>query len=97
MSHDVIILGAGPGPVPNAALAAAESGLRVALFDQQPEAGGQVWRAPLPGLSMPSSPELSSGDALRARLAASAVECRLGRTVWSVGSHFRRRCGGTGR
>ncbi|WP_332117464.1 FAD-dependent oxidoreductase [Azorhizobium caulinodans] len=88
MSHDVIILGAGPAGA-NAALAAAESGLRVALFDQQPEAGGQVWRAPLPGLSMPSSPELSSGDALRARLAASAVECRLGRTVWSVGSHFR--------
>ncbi|GGF89761.1 oxidase [Azorhizobium oxalatiphilum] len=88
MSHDVIILGAGPAGA-NAALAAAETGLKVALFDQQPEAGGQVWRAPLPGLALPASPEKAGGDALRARLAASSVDLRLGRTVWSVGAHFR--------
>ncbi|WP_029002969.1 NAD(P)/FAD-dependent oxidoreductase [Azorhizobium doebereinerae] len=88
MTHDVIVLGAGPAGA-NAALAAAEAGLKVVLFEQQPAAGGQVWRAPLPGLRMPSSPEKDSGDALRARLAASAVEIRFGRTVWSVGQHFR--------
>ena len=88
MTHDVIVLGAGPAGV-NAALAAAEAGLKVVLFDQQAQAGGQVWRAPLPGLHMPPSPELASGDALRARLGGTAVECRFGRTIWSVGGHFR--------
>ena len=88
MTHDVIVLGAGPAGV-NAALAAAEAGLKVVLFDQQAQAGGQVWRAPLPGLQMPPSPELASGDALRARLSGTAVDCRFGRTIWSVGGHFR--------
>ena len=88
MTHDVIVLGAGPAGV-NAALAAAGAGLRVVLFDQQAQAGGQVWRAPLPGLHMPPSPELASGDALRARLGGTTVECRFGRTIWSVGGHFR--------
>ncbi|MGU3496658.1 FAD-dependent oxidoreductase [Xanthobacteraceae bacterium A53D] len=85
---DVIVLGAGPAGT-NAALAAAEAGLRVVLLDQQPAAGGQVWRAPLPGLAMPASPEKADGDALRARLAASTIAFRPGRTIWSVGAQFR--------
>lgn len=88
MSCDVIVLGAGPAGA-NAALAAAGAGLKVVLFDQQPEAGGQVWRAPLPGAGVPASPEQASGDALRARLSASNIDCRFGRTVWSVGRDFR--------
>ncbi|MDE1568864.1 NAD(P)/FAD-dependent oxidoreductase [Aquabacter sediminis] len=88
MSHDLIVLGAGPAGG-NAALSAAEAGLKVVLFDQQSDAGGQVWRAPLPGVSAPASPEAENGGALRARLAASAVDCRFGRTVWSVGGRFR--------
>lgn len=90
MSADLIVLGGGPAGA-NAAIAAAESGLKVVLFDQQPAAGGQVWRAPLAGLedTLPASPERRSGDALRARLTASAVDARFGRTLWSVGQRFR--------
>lgn len=88
MTCDLIVLGAGPAGT-NAALAAAGAGLKVVLFEQQGEAGGQVWRAPLPGLAVPASPEATSGAALRARLAASTVDGRFGRTVWSVGGRFR--------
>lgn len=59
------------------------------MFDQQPEAGGQVWRAPLPGAPVAPSPEKASGNSLRARLACSTVDCRFGRTVWSVAGRFR--------
>ncbi len=88
MSADLIVLGGGPAGA-NAAIAAADAGLKVILFEQQPAAGGQVWRAPLPGLVPPASPERISGDALRARLAAANVDTRFGRTVWSVGGAFR--------
>ncbi len=90
MSTDLIVLGAGPAGA-NAAIAAADSGLKVVLFEQQPAAGGQVWRAPLAGLedTLPASPERRSGDDLRARLAASRVDARFGRTLWSVGQRFR--------
>jgi thioredoxin reductase/bacterioferritin-associated ferredoxin len=87
--HDLIVLGAGPAGA-NAALAASEAGLRVVVLDEQDDAGGQVWRQPLPGLEgLPASPEMRSGDALRARLSASGVDLRFGRRVWSVGGWYR--------
>ncbi len=89
MNFDLIVLGGGPAGG-NAALAAAEAGLSVVLFDEQPTAGGQVWRAPWPGFDAPGgSPERRDGDALRAALAASNVDLRFGRRVWSVGGNFR--------
>ena len=45
---DVVVLGGGPAGA-NAALAAASTGLSVALFDENPSAGGQVYRAPIDG------------------------------------------------
>jgi thioredoxin reductase/bacterioferritin-associated ferredoxin len=59
------------------------------VLDEQDDAGGQVWRKPLDGLGLPSSPETRSGDALRARLAASGADLRFGRRIWSVGGRFR--------
>ena len=89
MTHDLIVLGAGPAGA-NAALAAAEAGLRAVVIDEQPAAGGQVWRAPWAGLVRDdASPERRDGDALRAALAKSSAEVRLGRRVWSVGGAFR--------
>lgn len=89
MSHDLIVLGAGPAGA-NAAIAASQAGLKVAVLDELGDAGGQVWRKPLDGLeSLPSSPETRSGDALRVRLSASGADLRFGRRIWSVGGRFR--------
>ena len=86
---DLVVIGAGPAGS-NAALVAARAGLSVVLMDEQPSAGGQVWRAPWPGLNGRfSSTEARQGDALRARLAGSAVDIRLGRRVWSITNGFR--------
>lgn len=89
MTHDLIVLGAGPAGA-NAAMAASKAGLKVALLDEQDGAGGQVWRQPLPGLKgLPVSAETRSGDALRAQISASRVDLRFGRRIWSVGGRFR--------
>lgn len=42
--YDIIIVGAGPAGLA-AAIAAAESGKHIALLDDNPIAGGQIWRA----------------------------------------------------
>jgi hypothetical protein len=41
--YDVVVVGAGPAGL-NAARAAAQAGARVAVFDDNPRVGGQVWR-----------------------------------------------------
>jgi D-hydroxyproline dehydrogenase subunit alpha len=44
LAFDVIVVGAGPAGLA-AATAASRSGRRVALLDENPQAGGQIWRA----------------------------------------------------
>lgn len=84
MKCDVIVVGGGPAGI-GAALNAAHAGLAVTLFDEQPGAGGQVYR-PLPADFAPDSgPDAETGAALRAALAASAVDARFARKVWFVG------------
>jgi NADPH-dependent 2,4-dienoyl-CoA reductase/sulfur reductase-like enzyme len=86
---DCLVLGAGPAGT-EAALAASEAGLDVVLIDEQADAGGQGWRALLMGLTIPrKGPDAEAGDELRGRLAASHVDRKLGRRVWSVGGAFR--------
>ena len=48
MKHafDIVVVGAGPAGLA-AATAAAEAGRRVAVLDENPRAGGQIWRASL--------------------------------------------------
>ncbi|WP_133894973.1 FAD-dependent oxidoreductase [Paraburkholderia sp.] len=41
--YDIVVAGAGPAGL-NAARAAAQNGARVAVFDDNPRVGGQVWR-----------------------------------------------------
>lgn len=85
-AYDLIVIGGGPAGA-WAAIEAAAAGLRVLLLDESPSAGGQVYRAPMFGAS--SGPDGAAGDELRARLAASAVECRFNTRVWHVERGFR--------
>ena len=82
---DLAVIGAGPAGV-EAAVTAAGHGLDVVLLDELPSAGGQVYRAA--PAAFPSrrdgGPDVDAGNALRTRLAASAVEARSGERVWSV-------------
>jgi thioredoxin reductase/bacterioferritin-associated ferredoxin len=86
---DLIVIGGGPAGV-GAATEAAAHGLRVVLVDEADQAGGQVYRAPIPGLPHGHrSIERRRGDAQRAALRRSAVDVRFGETVWSVAGAFR--------
>lgn len=88
-SADLIVLGAGPAGA-NAAITAAAQGLDVVIVEEAFAAGGQVWRAPWPGLDkISTSAEAKKGDALRAALVRSGVEVRMGRRAWSVTDRFR--------
>lgn len=85
--YDLIVLGAGPAGV-NAALAASAAGLRVALFDENRAAGGQVYGAPAFAGPSDQSVEFKAGEALRAALAQSRVSVFLGHQVWAVTADF---------
>jgi NADPH-dependent 2,4-dienoyl-CoA reductase/sulfur reductase-like enzyme len=60
---DLLIIGAGPAGMA-AAVAASASGQRIALLDDNPATGGQIWRA---GAQAPTYP---AAEKLRAQLAA---------------------------
>jgi len=89
---DLLVIGAGPAGVA-AALGAKESGLTVLLVDENPDAGGQVYRAlpagfaRSPGASV--SKEARLGDQLRESLKRAGIECCFGHKVWNVGSSLR--------
>jgi thioredoxin reductase/bacterioferritin-associated ferredoxin len=82
-AFDAIVIGAGPAGA-EAALSAAGCGRSVALIDEQPVAGGQVWRAPMGGFAGGGGAEARAGDTLRQRLTASSVGMFFGHRVWSV-------------
>ncbi len=82
-SFDLLVIGAGPAGS-EAALAAAQAGLTVAVIDEQFAAGGQVWRAPVGGYPGKGDVEQASGERLRARMSASTVTPFWGHRVWSA-------------
>lgn len=86
--YDLIVLGAGPAGAA-AAIKARSLGLRVAVIDEAPAAGGQVYRAPSPALTaaLPDA-DRAKGDALRARLAASGAVLYANHRVWSLTTGF---------
>lgn len=90
--RDLLVIGGGPAGA-RAALRASACGLSVLLVDENPDAGGQVWR-PLPhGFSRRgdtrASPEARDGDALRSDLRRAGIECLFGHKVWNVGTDLR--------
>jgi thioredoxin reductase/bacterioferritin-associated ferredoxin len=80
---DLIVVGAGPAGA-ECAVRAAAFGLRAVVLDEQPHAGGQVWRAPWRAEATPKGPDGAAGAKLRARLASAQVDHRPRHQVWSV-------------
>lgn len=89
---DLLVIGAGPAGA-RAALRAQACGLGVLLVDENPDAGGQVWRPLPPGFARAAgvqpSTEAVQGDALRAELRGAGVRCLFGHKVWNVGRSLR--------
>jgi NADPH-dependent 2,4-dienoyl-CoA reductase/sulfur reductase-like enzyme len=84
LPHDIAVLGAGPAGMA-AATESAQRGARVVLLDEGPAPGGQVHRVPPPGFATKRDADRRAGDALRAALAGSGAELRLGHRVWGLG------------
>jgi len=85
---DLIVLGAGPAGI-SAAVVAAAAGLKVALFDENPAAGGQVYRLPLDTSESTQAAEERVGHQLRQDLAASAVQTFFAHQVWAATGDYR--------
>ncbi|WP_261523059.1 NAD(P)/FAD-dependent oxidoreductase [Burkholderia multivorans] len=56
LSVDIAIVGAGPAGL-SAARAAARSGVTIAIVDDNPRAGGQIWRQPAAATPVPAAAE----------------------------------------
>lgn len=86
MTHDLIIVGAGPAGMA-AALTAAALGLKTVLLDEQPRAGGQIYRnitVADPAVAALLGPDYRHGRSMAERLAGSGVELRHSALVWDV-------------
>ncbi|WP_345816654.1 NAD(P)/FAD-dependent oxidoreductase (plasmid) [Paraburkholderia sp. PREW-6R] len=86
MTHDVIVIGAGPAGM-TAALTASEFGLKVALIDEQPRPGGQIYRNV--GIADASirhhlGPDYSAGAQIVDRFVRSSVDVYSGALVWDI-------------
>ena len=86
MTHDLIVIGAGPAGMA-AALTAASLGLKTVLLDEQPGAGGQIYqnvtRADA-NVAALLGPDYMHGRTLADQLLRSGTEVRQGALVWDV-------------
>ncbi|MCO4863821.1 NAD(P)/FAD-dependent oxidoreductase [Cupriavidus sp. WGlv3] len=84
---DVVVVGAGPAGL-SAAIEARQWGLSVAVLDEQPTAGGQIYRnvdAASPTLRAVLGDDYVAGAALTKAFAASGARHIAGASVWNVG------------
>lgn len=85
-TYDLVVIGAGPAGL-SAVLCGAELGLRTLLIDDQPRAGGQIYRNV--GIVAPAAERLLGADYLYGRglvqrLFSAKVETRHGAAVWNI-------------
>ena len=86
MTHDLIIIGAGPVGMA-AALTAAKLGLKTVLLDEQPRPGGQIYRnvaTVAPEVGRILGPDYLHGRTLAAPLADAGVDLHFATTVWDI-------------
>jgi NADPH-dependent 2,4-dienoyl-CoA reductase/sulfur reductase-like enzyme len=86
MTHDLIVIGAGPAGMA-AAITAAGLGLKTAIVDEQARAGGQIYRnvgATLPEVARLLGPDYSHGNVLAQALNAANVDAYFATSVWDI-------------
>ena len=83
--YDLIIIGAGPAGMAAAATAAA-GGLRVLLLDDQPRAGGQIYRNVTANAPTWLGKDYAAGLTLIAGLDHPDITTEFGATVWRIES-----------
>jgi NADPH-dependent 2,4-dienoyl-CoA reductase/sulfur reductase-like enzyme len=86
MTHDLIIIGAGPAGMA-AALTAAKLGLKTALLDEQPRPGGQIYRnvtQVAPDASGILGTDYLHGRTLAAPLADAGIDRHFATTAWDI-------------
>ncbi len=80
--YDIAVLGAGPAGIA-AAIQASQQQCEVLLIDEQPQAGGQIWRAKSDSIiSAPATPESINADESRQVLATSGITHSCNSRVW---------------
>ncbi len=90
MTHDLIIIGAGPAGM-SAAITAADLGLRTLLLDEQTQLGGQIYRnvARTPSyMDTILGADYVCGRQLVSRMKESSVDVSLSSTVWNIEAGF---------
>lgn len=98
MKPEVVVVGAGPAGMA-AALTLDRAGASVTMLDEQPAAGGQVFRAVErvstrhPERLAALGADYARGAALAAEIGGSSVEPRFGASVWDIAGGERPRVG----
>ncbi len=83
---DVVIIGAGPAGM-SAASRLAEQNHSVVVLDEQPQAGGQIWRNILgttTELAAILGPDYAAGAAVASRFVSARINHIRGATVWNL-------------
>jgi NADPH-dependent 2,4-dienoyl-CoA reductase/sulfur reductase-like enzyme len=86
MTHDLIVIGAGPAGMA-AAVAGAEFGLKTAVLEEQIRPGGQIYRNILevaPDLEAMLGVDYTAGRQLAQTFAASAIDRFYDASVWNI-------------